>query len=111
MKNNMEKKYNKYIKDGKVAVLVSPGYGAGWSTWNEEYREELLFDEEIVEKLLEKKPIDKFIEDKYGDRIYTGGASRLKIEWVRVGARFHIKEYDGYETLEHLDDENFYTIA
>jgi hypothetical protein len=24
----------KYIKDGKVAVLYSAGYGAGWSTWN-----------------------------------------------------------------------------
>lgn len=24
----------KLIRDGKVAVLVSPGFGAGWSTWN-----------------------------------------------------------------------------
>ena len=24
----------KVVRDGKVAVLVSPGYGAGWSTWN-----------------------------------------------------------------------------
>ena len=24
----------KIIEDGKVAVLVSKGYGAGWSTWN-----------------------------------------------------------------------------
>ena len=23
----------KVIRDGKVAVLYSPGYGAGWSTW------------------------------------------------------------------------------
>jgi len=29
----------KYIRDGKVAVLYSPGFGAGWSTWNDdEYR-------------------------------------------------------------------------
>ena len=25
---------NKLIRDGKVAVLISPEYGAGWSTWN-----------------------------------------------------------------------------
>ena len=24
----------KYIKDGQVAVAYSPGFGAGWSTWN-----------------------------------------------------------------------------
>lgn len=23
----------KYIKDGMVAVAISPGYGAGWSSW------------------------------------------------------------------------------
>ena len=25
---------NKVIRDGKVAVLYSPGYGAGWYSWN-----------------------------------------------------------------------------
>ena len=25
----------KCIRDGKVAILYSPGYGAGWSTWND----------------------------------------------------------------------------
>lgn len=25
---------DKVIKDGKVAVLYSPGFGAGWFTWN-----------------------------------------------------------------------------
>ena len=24
----------KVIKNGQVGVLISPGYGAGWSTWN-----------------------------------------------------------------------------
>jgi hypothetical protein len=24
----------KVIRDGKVAVLYSPGYGAGWYSWN-----------------------------------------------------------------------------
>ena len=25
----------KIVRDGKVAVAVSYGFGAGWSTWNE----------------------------------------------------------------------------
>ena len=43
---------NKVIRDGKVAVLVSPGFGAGWSTWSyvgeEDYRNFMLFDSTLV---------------------------------------------------------------
>lgn len=27
--------------NGKVTVVYSPGFGAGWSTWNTSHREEL----------------------------------------------------------------------
>lgn len=41
-------------EDGKIAVLISPGYGAGWSTWalEEEDVEALLFDDKIVKAVL-----------------------------------------------------------
>ena len=42
----------KYIRDGQVAVIYSPGYGAGWSTWNE-HEELLSTDARIVERVLE----------------------------------------------------------
>jgi hypothetical protein len=32
----------KLIRDDKVAVLVSPGFGAGWYTWH--WVEELIYD-------------------------------------------------------------------
>lgn len=36
-------------EDGKVAVLISPEYGAGWSAWvSEEDEEALVFDAKIV---------------------------------------------------------------
>ena len=38
----------KVIKEGKVAVLVSPNYGAGWYSWNSGYKE-LLFHPKLVE--------------------------------------------------------------
>ena len=46
---NMEK----VIRDDKVAVLYSPGYGAGWSTWcsNDDLIETLLFHPLIVKKV------------------------------------------------------------
>ena len=44
---------DKVIRDGKVAVLVSYGYGAGWSTWNSARSDSLLFDPDIVQMVLD----------------------------------------------------------
>lgn len=41
-------------EDGKVAVLISPDYGAGWSTWvGEQDKEALLFHAQIVKEVLD----------------------------------------------------------
>lgn len=37
----------KVIRNGKVAVLYSPDYGAGWYTWHN--KEELVFHPVLVE--------------------------------------------------------------
>jgi hypothetical protein len=96
---------NKVIRDGKVAVLVSPGFGAGWSTWaDSDLRERVLFDPLVVEWVeggkLGDVPVDHF-DDAY---LYTGGASDLVIEWLPVGTKFVIREYDGSERLETMED-------
>ena len=40
----------KVVRDGKVAVLVSPGLGEGWSTWADKgFKEFALFDHCLVE--------------------------------------------------------------
>jgi hypothetical protein len=44
---------DKVIRDGKVAVLYSPGYGAGWYSWHD--NEELLYDPVIVDMVESKK--------------------------------------------------------
>ena len=38
---------DRVIRDGLVAVVYSPGFGAGWYTWNLE-SPEILFDPNIV---------------------------------------------------------------
>lgn len=91
----------KVIRDGKVAVLVSPGYGAGWSTWADN-AEAAVFDPETVEWVESGKPEDVFREkkDDWEERFgYLGGTRDLEIRWVPVGSRFYIEEYDGSETL------------
>ena len=37
----------KVIKDGKVGVLVSPGFGAGFSSWG--YPDEAIFDPNLID--------------------------------------------------------------
>ena len=42
-----EKRYN---EQGQVAVLISPGFGAGWSTWAHDGEgQALLFDSRLVD--------------------------------------------------------------
>jgi hypothetical protein len=100
---------NKVIRDGKVAVLVSPGFGAGWSTWNSD--SELLFDPTIVEMIEDgtnSETITQYCEAKYPDGYY-GGAGDLKVQWLPVGTAFRIHEYDGSESVEIRDDINWIT--
>jgi hypothetical protein len=99
----------KVIKDGKVAVLVSPGFGAGWGTWNEEFPE-LVFHPKIVEMVLkgQQDRIDEeWLEDNLGEKyafVYYGGCRNLEIKWLPIGKRFRIEEYDGSEYIITEDD-------
>jgi hypothetical protein len=98
----------KLIKDGRVAVLVSPGYGAGWYSWH--FIEELIYDPSIVQ-WLEAGETDKilaYMELKYPEA-FTGGLDDLTIHWIPVGARFRIDEYDGSESLVLESEERWMT--
>lgn len=94
---------NKTIKDGKVAVLYSPGYGAGWSTWASEC-EQCLFDPETVDWVLnDKKDPPPDWKEKFGECFYDGGSSDLEVIWVPIGTAFRIDEYDGSESISFSD--------
>jgi len=95
---------NKLIRDGEVAVLVSLGFGAGWSSWTLDHPE-ILFDPAIVEFVEQAKweELEMYVKLKYPG-IYIGGMRDLEIEWLPEGTEFIIKEYDGSETLEIKQD-------
>jgi hypothetical protein len=91
---------NKLIDNGKVAVLYSPGFGAGWSTWNQELPE-LVFEPAIV-KFVETDQwaeMETYVSLKYPG-IYKGGMKDLAVAWLPVGTEFQINEYDGAESIE-----------
>jgi hypothetical protein len=99
----------KYVKDGQVAVLYSPGYGAGWFTWNTD-TPEILFDPAIVELVEQEKweELQSYVVLKYPN-IYSGGLRDLRIRWIPVGTQFQVNEYDGSETIETRDSVDWIT--
>ena len=93
----------KVIRDGKVAVLYSPDYGAGWYTWNQE-NQDMIFDPTVV-MFVEDGDLDKaeaYATLKWPDA-YLGGLRDLRVEWIPEGTAFKINEYDGNESIEIRD--------
>jgi len=101
---------NKLVKDGKIAVLVSPGFGAGWYTWNYEYPD-MLFDSGLVDLVLKgnKEQILAYATVKWPNA-YLGGIGDLAVEWVDQGQHIKINEYDGSESIEYRDSDDWITV-
>lgn len=122
----------RYYNEDKttIAVLVSYGYGAGWSTWNNKYEEpfQIAYDKRVVEFWLTHKDDKHYIDEldrfdfeaneikteaiKYFESIgyknvYFGGFEDIKLVWVPIGTTFKINEYDGDEGLYILDLSDF----
>ena len=98
---------DKIERDGKIAVLYSPGYGAGWYTWHD--KPELVFDPAVVQMVEENRheDIPAYVKKTYpGEYLYTGGAEDLRIKWIPKGTRFEITEYDGSEDIRWLSPDN-----
>jgi len=96
-----------FKKDGKTAVLVSPGFGAGFSTWN---KPEMAVDFDLVEAFLsgDKTRFAYILVEKYNN-FYDGGVEDLEVQWVDEGKKFRVEEYDGNESLEVFDEEVWFT--
>lgn len=101
----------KYIKDGKVGVLVSSGYGAGWSTWNDI---NWALDKRVVEKFISddanmnEKDWDEFMKT-IGMEGYCGGCYDLELIMVDKGSIIKISEFNGSEELQ-INTEGFMQV-
>lgn len=98
---------NKLVRDGKVAVLIAPSFGSGWYTWNYS-TPEILFDPGIVSLIEEEKwnEMKTYVALKY-PQIYSGAVDDLQVEWVPEGALFKVNEYDGSESLELKESDDW----
>lgn len=97
------------VRDGKVAVLYSPGFGAGWSSWEHTEPERVMFCPELVEAVERKAPLDelKAISGRLFPDTYDGGLRDLRVAWLPEGTMFRITEYDGSESIETRDETDW----
>ena len=96
----------KVIRDGKVAVLISQGWGAGWYAWHRD-NQELLFHPKLVEMVEQNRKNeinDQWLLENLGIDMYAGGSDGLEIHWLPIGTIFCIEEYDGFETIRTIED-------
>jgi len=97
----------KKIVDGKVAVLISPGFGAGWSTWNSEHSEFMLFDKTLVE-MAERNALageaEQYLQKKLNEDYVCVLGWPVRVEWLPQGERFYVDEYDGSESIVSADN-------
>lgn len=116
-----------YEKDGKIAILISPGFGAGWSTWDGD--PSIAYDKRVVEFWLSHKDDWQFMHDVssipfrdnpaieeikqffhsigYDHCPYMGGFDDIVIKWVEPDTLWRINEYDGSEDLEIFSEAGF----
>lgn len=99
---------SKVCFNGHVAVLVSRGFGAGWSTWNTDVK--CLFTPEVVKQVMEGTVTEFSLKQVYEpERVCVGGLDGLCVVWLKVGTKFRVTEYDGAEGLETLDGTKWET--
>lgn len=102
----------------KHKILVSPGFGAGWSSWIYGGRKAQVFAltyEPIITHLEQHGlPVPENILSEFGrqmDRLfgddpYVGGARDLQV--MEVDCPFYIDEYDGSESVVLQNDESLF---
>lgn len=101
------KKLTKEFDEGTyVAVLISPGFGGGWSTWATHCDSDVMLFDPIIAQMLvdgaDRDDIESIARVRYPDE-FLGCIDDLEVRWVKQGAEFMVNEYDGSETISYKD--------
>ena len=92
-----------------MKVLISPGYGAGWSTWNDSG---MAVDKDLIELFergcTEDEMADLCVKKGYTDEPYMGGFGKLEVAEVPQGCHFRINEYDGSEYIDIYEEGDWF---
>lgn len=91
-----------------MKVLISPGYGAGWSTWNEP---KMAVDKRLIQAVecgITEDDMEKLCESLGYKNPYMGGFVTLEVVDVPSGFIFKVEEYDGNEYIKYFNDDEWY---
>ena len=127
--------YKLVTVDGLVAVLVSIGFGSTWSTCisNPTFRKQMILDSRLVQYVASQEFKEYFSGEKiwseqtneYFDELMktifsedmlkdqylsSSGFSQLIIQLVPQNSTFRITEYDGAESIEILNLNDYMTV-
>lgn len=92
----------RYVNEkGQIAVVYSPGFGSGWSTWTTG----LSPLDPVIAMLVHEGRTSEITEELmtqlgFPDAYLGSNVEDLVIEWVTPGAVFRIHEYDGSESVQ-----------
>ena len=93
-----------------TAVLISPNFGAGYSTWG--YGDPM--DGELILRLLAQvnnfnpNDVDCNTEIDVSDYMDSKFDSLFSVCFVPTGTPFRISEYDGAESIVYFNESDFY---
>ena len=91
-----------------MKVLISRGYGAGWSTWNDP---RMAFDERLIRAFecgITQEDMKELCKECGYEDVYLGGFKGLVVVDIPTAEYFRICEYDGAESIEYFDKEDWY---
>jgi hypothetical protein len=93
----------KYHNDkGEIGLVISSGFGAGWSSRNREYKDFLLMDHMIVTMCMHNTPaeeVQEYLADHEMGDVYMEGWDDCHVVFLPPNSMFYLHEYDGSETL------------
>lgn len=107
------------IRDGQLmdgnncrAVAVSPGYGAGWSTWNglsplDPVSNLILLTLKDKNDDNEFRELYEYIEGRGSTKERYLSMEDVVIEWVSADVQFRVTEYDGHESIEYRYEQHW----
>ena len=96
LRKDIELSYN---DKGDIEVLISPDYGAGWSTWDNNSIN-IAVDKRIIDYYKEHgknattSQVQEFLDSIGYENVYCGGWIDITLKTVPVGVKFMINEYE-----------------
>lgn len=101
----------KVIRNGKVAILISPGFGAGWYSWNTDHKE-LLFHSKLVEMVEQNRQseiTDEWVKDNLG--INRNKMTPQELQQKLIEKKNRIAEIVGKKEAERLIEKAMKLVA